>query len=142
MTDIPITTVAAAVIEQDGRVLICRRRADQDHPGKWEFPGGKLEPGEQPAESLRRELREELGIEALVGSEITRYEYRYPGRKTIRLIFFRVSEFTGNPDYSQFEQVEWEPHRDLPRYDFLEGDVEFVRELAEGKFGQRSAPAD
>ena len=54
-----MTTVTAAVIEREGRILICRRRADQDQPGKWEFPGGKLEDGEQPAEALRRELREE-----------------------------------------------------------------------------------
>lgn len=135
MPDVPITTVTAALIERGGRVLICRRRLDQDHPGKWEFPGGKIEPGEEPSESLRRELREELGVEAKIGPEITRYEYRYTGRKPIRLIFFRVTEFTGDPDYSQFQQVEWAPPADLPGYDFLEGDVEFVRELAEGKFG-------
>ena len=135
MADAPITTVTAAVIERGGRVLICRRRLDQDHPGKWEFPGGKLEPGEQPAESLRRELREELGIEAAIGPEITRYEYRYAGRKPIRLVFFRVTAFAGEPDYSQFGEVAWAPPTDLPGYDFLEGDVEFVRELAASKFG-------
>ena len=135
MADVPITTVTAAVIERGGRVLICRRRLDQDHPGKWEFPGGKLEPGEEPSQSLRRELREELGVEAKIGPEITRYEYRYAGRKPIRLIFFRVTEFTGDPDYSQFHEVEWTPPAALLGYDFLEGDVEFVRELAEGKFG-------
>jgi len=135
LADVPITTVTAAVIERDGRVLVCRRRLDQDHPGKWEFPGGKLEPGEEPSESLRRELREELGIEAKIGLEITRYEYSYAERKPIRLIFFRVTEFTGEPDYGQFYQVAWAAHANLPGYDFLEGDVEFVRELAEGKFG-------
>jgi 8-oxo-dGTP diphosphatase len=129
-----MTTVTAAVIERDGRILICRRRLDQDHPGKWEFPGGKLEPGEEPSESLRRELREELGVEAVIGAEITRYEYGYPGRKPIRLMFFRVTEFAGDPDYSQFHQVEWISAADLPRYDFLEGDVEFVRELANAEF--------
>jgi mutator protein MutT len=134
LADIPITTVTAAVIERDGRVLICRRRPDQDHPGKWEFPGGKLEPGEQPMESLRRELREELSVEATIGSEITRYEYRYAGRKPIRLIFFRVTEFAGELDYSQFDRVAWALPEALPGYDFLEGDVEFVRALAEGTF--------
>jgi mutator protein MutT len=131
--DVPITTVTAAVIEREGRILICRRRLDQDHPGKWEFPGGKLEPGEEPAESLRRELHEELGVEAAIGPEIARYEYRYPGRKPIRLIFFCVTEFAGDADYSQFHQVAWAPPTDLPGYDFLEGDVEFVRALAEGR---------
>jgi 8-oxo-dGTP diphosphatase len=134
LSDRPITTVTAAVIEREGRILICRRRLDQDHAGKWEFPGGKLEPGEEPSESLRRELREELSIEASIGEEITRYEYRYPERKPIRLVFFRVTQFRGEPDYSQFEEVEWAPPAELPRYDFLQGDVEFVRELADGKF--------
>ena len=134
MSDLPVTTVSAAVIERDNCVLICRRRMDQDHPGKWEFPGGKLEPGEEPIESLRRELREELSIEAAIEQEITRYEYSYPGRKPIRLIFFRVAKFSGEPDYSQFYQVEWAPRAELPRYDFLEGDVDFVRDLAAGKF--------
>ncbi len=130
-----MTTVTAAVMERDGRILICRRRMDQDHPGKWEFPGGKLEPGEEPAESLRRELREELGIEASIGAEITSYEYTYPGRKPIRLVFFRVTEFRGEPDYSQFHAVEWSSPASLPAYDFLEGDRDFVNELAQGSFG-------
>ena len=65
LTDAALATVTAAVIERDGRILICRRRLDQQHPGKWEFPGGKLELGEEPSESLRRELREELNVEAV-----------------------------------------------------------------------------
>lgn len=134
MADLPITTVTAALIERAGRILICRRRSDQDHPGKWEFPGGKLEPGEDPPASLRRELQEELGIEATIGPEITRYVYRYPGRKPIRLVFFRVTEFAGDPDYSQFHEVDWAPPESLPDYDFLDGDVEFVKDLAAGKF--------
>jgi 8-oxo-dGTP diphosphatase len=134
LIEAPAITVTAAVIERGGLVLICRRRLDQDHPGKWEFPGGKVEPGEEPRASLLRELREELRVEAVIGPEITRYEYRYAGRKAIRLIFFRVTEFTGEPDYSQFGQVEWTRSANLPRYDFLEGDVEFVRGLAGGKF--------
>lgn len=134
MAERPITTVTAAVMERDGRILICRRRMDQDHAGKWEFPGGKLESGEEPAQSLRRELREELTIDATIGPEITRYSYSYPGRNPIRLVFFRVTEFQGEPDYSQFHETKWAPPEDLPRYDFLEGDVEFVRALADGKF--------
>ena len=124
-----MTTVTAAVIEREDRILICRRRADQDHPGKWEFPGGKLEDGEQPAEALRRELREELSIEARVDSEIERYCYEYPGRKPIELIFFHVTEFDGTPEYDQFAEVNWAERPDLPTFDFLDGDVEFVRHL-------------
>jgi 8-oxo-dGTP diphosphatase len=129
------TTVTAAVIRRDGHILICRRRAQQDHAGKWEFPGGKLEPGETPALSLRRELQEELQIEAQIGKEIVSYEYAYPGRKPIRLTFFEVTEYSGNPDYSHFQEVRWADPEDLPTFDFLEGDVEFVKQLAAGEFG-------
>jgi 8-oxo-dGTP diphosphatase len=125
-----MTTVAAALIEQNGRLLICRRKADGPHPLKWEFPGGKLEAGESPSAALRRELREELGIEAAIGAEFTRYEFAYPGKKPILLIFFRVPEFRGELRNLVFEEVRWEAPEALPAYDFLEGDVEFVRRLA------------
>ena len=130
-----MTTVTAAIIERRGRVLLCRRRFDQDHPGKWEFPGGKLKPGEQPVETLRRELREELKIDADIGEEVTRYCYRYPGRRAILLVFFRVSGFTGEPDYDHFQQVSWVSPADLLSFDFLEGDVAFVQGLGAGKYG-------
>jgi len=123
-------TVTAALIERDGLTLICRRRDNQDHAGKWEFPGGKLEDGEQPADALVRELREELSIEARIDSEIERYCYEYPGRKPIELIFFAVTGFEGEPCYDQFAEVRWAERRDLPAFDFLDGDVEFVRRLA------------
>jgi len=97
---------------------------------KWEFPGGKVEPGEAPQDALRRELREELSIEAVLDGEITRYEYAYPGRAPILLIFFRVMEFTGEPRNLVFERIEWEPRQRLPQYDFLEGDVDFVNQMA------------
>jgi 8-oxo-dGTP diphosphatase len=129
-----MTTVAAALIQRQGRVLICRRRADQDHAGKWEFPGGKLETGETPAACLRRELAEELGIDAVVGNEITRYRFQYPGRKEIQLVFFAVAEYRGNPDYGMFAEVRWAPLDQMPAFDFLEGDVEFVNGLAAGGF--------
>ena len=125
-----MTTVTAAVIERGGRILICRRGPEQKHGGKWEFPGGKLEEGESPRESLRRELREELRIEARIESEITSYQYQYPGRQRICLVFFRVREFSGEPDYTHFDQVCWVKPAEMPTFDFLEGDVDFVRELA------------
>ena len=125
-----MTTVAAALIERDGKILICRRRSDQAHGGKWEFPGGKLESGETPAEAARRELREELGIAATIGAEIRRYEYCYPGKAAILLVFFQVTEFEGEPDPGQFAEIRWEDPRDMPTFDFLDGDVDFVRELA------------
>ena len=134
-----MTSVAAAVIERGGRVLICRRRADQDHPGKWEFPGGKLEPGETAGEALRRELREELGIEARVGDEIARYEYEYPGSKPLQLIFFSVNEFDGEMLTCEFDEIRWVERGELPGFDFLDGDAEFIRQLSAG-VKQRGSP--
>jgi 8-oxo-dGTP diphosphatase len=126
-----MTTVVAAVIGRDGQVLIGQRPAGKQHGLKWEFPGGKVEPGESPEGALRRELDEELGIQAAIGDRIGDYEYAYPGREPIRLVFFAVGEFTGTMENRVFEQVRWETRERLPSYDFLEGDVDFVRLLAE-----------
>jgi len=125
-----VIQVAAAVMERDGKILACRRRQDQDHPGRWEFPGGKIEPGETPAAALGRELKEELGIEASVSDEIARKRHEYAGRPAVELFFLRVVAWQGEPDYSQFAAAEWRSPSALPELDFLEGDVEFVRELA------------
>ena len=122
-----MTTVVAAVIEQQGRILICQRRRGQPHELKWEFPGGKLEPDETPEDALRRELREELAIEAVPDTEITRYEFAYPDCPPILLIFFRVTRFTGRLQNLVFERMLWETRDRLPEYDFLEGDLDFIR---------------
>jgi 8-oxo-dGTP diphosphatase len=127
-----VTTVVAAVIEREGRLLIAQRRNIGHHPLKWEFPGGKVEPGEAPAEALVRELEEELGIHAGVDREIMRYEYQYPGRSRILLIFYRVVEFEGGLENLDFEQIRWEQPERLSDYDFLEGDAPFIQQLSKG----------
>ena len=121
-----LTTVVAAVIERDGLVLIGQRKRTGQHSLKWEFPGGKVEPGESPEAAVVRELGEELAIQARVEREIMRYEYQYPGRPAIRLIFYLVTEFDGEPKNLDFEQIVWAPRERLREYDFLEGDAEFV----------------
>lgn len=127
----PTIRVVAAVIERDGRILIGQRRRKGRHAFKWEFPGGKVEPGETPEEALRRELREELEIEAEIGDAIRLIRHQYPGRSPIEIIFFTVRQFTGDPQNLAFEQIEWTPRNSLPGYDFVEADIEFVRQLAE-----------
>jgi 8-oxo-dGTP diphosphatase len=121
-----MTQVVAGIIERDGRVLICRRRADQAHALKWEFPGGKIEEDETPQEALIRELREELGIESEAAEEMTRYEFSYAGKKPILLIFLRVPGWTGEIENRIFESVVWECQERLREYDFLEGDAPFL----------------
>jgi len=125
----PRLAVVAAVIRRSGLILIGQRRKNSRHGLKWEFPGGKVEHGEHPRKALERELREELAIQANIGDEITRYEYRYPQRSAIQLIFYFVDEFTGEPKNLAFEQLVWEPVERLSEYDFLEADVEFIRTL-------------
>jgi 8-oxo-dGTP diphosphatase len=121
-----VTTVVAAVIEREGRVLIGQRKRTGHHALKWEFPGGKVEPAETPESALVRELAEELAIRARLDSEIMRYEYQYPGRSRILLIFYRVLDFEGEPQNLDFEQLQWIPPARLREYDFLEGDAEFI----------------
>jgi 8-oxo-dGTP diphosphatase len=122
-----MTIVVAAVIEQDGCILIAQRKRTGQHPLKWEFPGGKAEPDEAPQAAVVRELEEELAIHARVESEIMRYAYQYPGRSPILLIFYRVLEFQGEPQNLDFEEILWVPRERLRDYDFLEGDAEFLK---------------
>jgi 8-oxo-dGTP diphosphatase len=125
--------VVAAVIRRGGLILIGQRKKESRHGLKWEFPGGKVEPGENPRQAIVRELREELAIDATIGEEITRYEYRYPQRLPIQLIFYFVDDFAGEPENLAFERLVWEPVERLAAYDFLEADVEFIRSLGRRK---------
>jgi 8-oxo-dGTP diphosphatase len=129
----PEIQVAAAVIERDGLILIGQRKRGSRHSLKWEFPGGKVEPGETPRDALQRELREELAIEAAIGDELDQYDIQYPGGILTRLFFYRVTEFSGEPQNLDFEQIVWERPGVLSTYDFLEGDVAFIRKLEGGE---------
>lgn len=111
-------------------MLICQRKRGSHHALKWEFPGGKVEPDEQFPEALARELREELAIDARIGDPMGRHAVQYPNRKLIHLNFFRVTEFTGEPVNTEFEQILWAPRERLPDFNFLDGDIAFVRQLA------------
>lgn len=126
--------VVAGVIEREGRMLVCQRRAGSRHELKWEFPGGKVEEGETPRQALARELDEELSIQAEIGAELARYEYSYPASAPLLLVFFRVSRYSGEPQNLEFNAIRWEARERLPHYDFLEGDAEFVCRLAGGEF--------
>ena len=124
--------VSAGILSRNGRVLACQRRPDQTHASKWEFPGGKRELGESIEACLRRELREELGIEADVGAELWRTEHTYPGRATVALFFFRVDSFAGEIANRVFAEVRWVAVDALGTLDFLAADRELIRRLQEG----------
>lgn len=102
-------------------------------PLKWEFPGGKIETGEQPRDALKRELEEELGIAAEVGDEVARIRHRYSTGSVVELRFFLVPTFTGEVENRIFKQVVWTTLRELPEYDFLEADIGLVKQLASGE---------
>ena len=121
-----ITVVVAGILQRDGAILICRRRADQPHALKWEFPGGKVERDETPIAALQRELQEELGIDSDPATEITRYQFTYPGKNPILLIFLRVTVWRGSIENRIFDQILWEHPDRLGFFDFLEGDIPFL----------------
>jgi 8-oxo-dGTP diphosphatase len=122
--------VVAAIIENGGRILVCQRTPAQSHPLKWEFPGGKVERGETPGQALARELQEELAITGARGEEMDRYQFTYPGKHPIELIFFRVTSHTGEPRNMIFHDMRWEPRANLLSFDFVEGDRDFLNHFA------------
>jgi len=125
--------VVAALILKDGKVLVCQRTRHQSMPLKWEFPGGKIEDGDQPRDALRRELEEELGIDAHIGEEVARIRHDYKNGGAVELRFYVVNEYTGEMENRIFRDVRWAKRSELPKYDFLEADRELVKDLATGK---------
>lgn len=125
-------SVAAGVIRAGDRVVVCRRRAHDPHPGKWEFPGGKVEAGETLVECLRRELCEELGIEAAIGRVLWETRYQYAGHRPLVLTFLEITSYSGALSNRCFAEVRWATPGELLDLDFLEADREFV-----ARFGVR-----
>jgi mutator protein MutT len=120
--------VAAAIIQHDRRILLARRRPDSHLPGRWEFPGGKVEAGESFTDALRRELREELGIEVAVLDEFHAVTHHYP-EKTVELRFFNCIIVAGEPREIDVAEFRWVNSSDLLSYDFPEADLELVERL-------------
>jgi 8-oxo-dGTP diphosphatase len=133
----PLRLVVAALILREGvdgtEVFICQRKPDQPMSLKWEFPGGKIEPGEGPEEALTRELNEELGIAAIVGQRVAQVRHKYRNGGAVDLQFFVVKEFRGPMQNRIFNDMRWVPLAALPGYDFLAADLGLIRDLSEGK---------
>ncbi len=100
---------------------------------QWEFPGGKIEPGETAEQALKRELNEELGITAQVGARVTHIRHNYRHGGAVDLQFFSVQTFEGELDNRIFQQVKWVKLAELPGYDFLAADRDLIKDLAAGK---------
>ena len=125
--------VTAGVIAHHGTVLVCQRAAGGHHAGKWEFPGGKVEPGEGLQDGMRRELEEELGIDAEIGAVLWRTEHQYAGRAPFVLTFFSITGYRGTITNRCFADMRWVPAVELGTLDFLEGDREFITQLQAGR---------
>ena len=124
-----IKVVAAAVIDTQGRVLIAQRLAGSHMAGAWEFPGGKLENGEEPREALARELREEIGIN-IVGAPrpLIRIEHSYPS-KHVHLDIWVVRQYQGEPQGLEGQAVRWCTQAELERVELLPADAPIVAAL-------------
>jgi 8-oxo-dGTP diphosphatase len=132
MTELPRkrTLVVAGLLERDGRVLITQRRADQALPLQWEFPGGKVEPGEAPVVALARELREEIGATVKVGRIWDVLFHAYPAFDLVMLVY--ACRLVGNSDEPRAVEVadlQWVVPADLPRWDILPADRPLVERL-------------
>ena len=103
----PVEVAAAVIQRADGAFLLARRPAGKVYAGYWEFPGGKIEPGEPPERALARELREELGIEACTAFPWLTREYTYP-HASVRLNFFRVTAWKGDPHPREQQAIAWQ----------------------------------
>lgn len=122
--------VAAGLVFHHGRLLIAQRRAGDHLGGLWEFPGGKREPGETFEDCLRRELREELGIEVLVGQRVACIEHSYPDR-TVHLEFFRCRLQSGTPQPLGCADVAWITAAEISKYTFPPADAQLLTRLRE-----------
>ncbi|OGR52604.1 MAG: NUDIX hydrolase [Elusimicrobia bacterium GWA2_62_23] len=117
--------VTAAVIEREGRILLAQRKAGDTLGGKWEFPGGKLEPGETPQVCLKRELMEEFGVEAEIGAFVcsSKFEYKH---LPVELLVYRARHLAGEFKLNDHDRIEWVKPEDLLNYDLSSADIPVV----------------
>jgi 8-oxo-dGTP diphosphatase len=124
-----IIPVLAAIIQNNGgNILIARRKPELSNGGKWEFPGGKLLFGESPEDCLKREIKEEMGIEIAVGSPYHLVNFRYE-EKAVLLIGYRCEFLGGQWNLLDHDQVLWVEREKLKEYDFSAADIPIVHKL-------------
>jgi 8-oxo-dGTP diphosphatase len=145
-----MTTVVAAIIVRNSRLLICQRRRDKTFPLKWEFPGGKVEAGESLVDALKREISEELGVGIEIGREVERVQHRYAELSApIEIVFYfakiagrRIgqqfsdeeiaSELAAFNASGSFEKVIWVAPAELSEYEFLAANTALLGMISSG----------
>jgi 8-oxo-dGTP diphosphatase len=126
-------TVVAALIQAERKLLVCQRKRGTSFAMMWEFPGGKVKPGEMLEQALVRELEEELGARARIGSEVYRTQHRYAQLgEPIELVFFQADLDPRSVRNLVFEEILWRDPSSLPELNFLPADKELIEKLASG----------
>lgn len=129
-----MTRAAVAILREDGRVLVCRRKKNSRYELKWEFPGGKVESGESLQDCVKRELREELSVDVetigLMKSQVNHYN----DGGVFEVTYCFILRFTGRPVNNTFEEIRWVTLAELQSMDILEGNKSFVSKLDESIF--------
>jgi 8-oxo-dGTP diphosphatase len=123
-----MTEVTCAIIIENERILVTRRSPSMPHPLKWEFPGGKVKSGESPEYCIRREIREELGLEVDVKQLLPAARHTY-GERTIKLIPFVCSIRSGKINLTEHSSFSWVNPDELDKLDWLDADLEVVSQL-------------
>ena len=127
-----IIKVTAAILEKDGRIIIAQRKSSDHLSGKWEFPGGKIEPGETPEVCLAREIKEEFEIDVSVGSHLGSNVHHYH-HISIELMAYRASWVAGTITMNDHCAYRWVSVNQLAEFDFAPADIPFVEMLRRGQ---------
>jgi len=128
-------TVTCAVMEEKGKIFLARRKPGDRLEHKWEFPGGKVEPGETPEQCLKRELREEFGIDVEVGEFLCSSSHAY-AHGAITLLAYKTRLVAGAFTLHEHAEIRWVKPEDLKSFDLSEADIPIavhVKELFAGK---------
>lgn len=136
-----IHVVAGAIADAQGRVLIAQRPRGRHMAGRWEFPGGKLAPGEDPFAGLQRELAEELGVTVRAARRLIRLRHEYPDRRVL-LDVWQVTDHEGEPQALESQALAWALPDDLPKHDLLEADRAIVTALRLPRLARVLAPGE
>ncbi len=126
MTEAVAVAVAILRRADEGSILLCQRPAHKPWPLEWEFPGGKVEPGETNIDALRRELREELGIDAVVGSLLHHETAHYPDGTHFSVSYYAVEEWDGEIVNLDFAAIRWVEVSELDALPILQGNHNFI----------------
>ena len=122
--------VVGGLIVKKNKILICQRSSDNEHPLKWEFPGGKVKNQEEPQQALKRELNEELKITIEHPTYLCDYMFEYQDLdKKVKLFFYLINEYSGEISNIIHNQLKWIEIKQLSDYDFLEGDYEIIKKI-------------